>query len=265
MRQLSMKEVKSDLVNLLVAFDEYCEKHGLRYYLCGGALIGAIRHKGFIPWDDDIDVIMPRPDYEKLLDMEGRYPIAQNLRMFTYKKDNASFLFTKLGNIERRVYNQYLTEPEYLSIDIFPMDGMSNDEGKNKSNFKKISVLRTIYSLHTWRRGHGSTWKVILLKSIAYPFSKLIRHNFLSRKIDSIAQMFKFDECEFVGDIIWGYGMSEIVKKSEFLPQVSVEFEGRLFKTTAIYDRYLHQVYGDYMKLPPIEKQKNHELEVYID
>lgn len=263
MAQLSMTEIKRDLIEILECFDKYCTEHSLRYYLCGGALIGAVRHKGFIPWDDDIDVIMPRPDYEKLLAIENDYPIKENMKLFTFKKGNSSFLFTKLGNTKRTIYNQYITESEYLSMDIFPMDGMSDNMKENKKNYMRISFLKTIYSLHTWRVGHGTTPLIIMLKLLAYPFAKLIHHQYLGNRIDQIAQTHSFNNSEFVGDIIWGYGMREIVKKDDFIPQTTIFFEGKKFKTSVMYKKYLYQVYGDFMKLPPMEKRRNHELVVY--
>ena len=148
---LSLQETKQCLLNILIAFDIFCEENNLKYYLCGGALIGAVRHKGFIPWDDDIDVLMPRPDYEKLFKIESKKRIGKNLELFSFKKGNSNLIFAKLGDISTYIYNQYQIEKECLSIDIFPLDGLSNSDYINKQNYLKMNIYKNIYALHLWR------------------------------------------------------------------------------------------------------------------
>lgn len=263
MNKMTLSETKDELLSILVTFDRYCKKHGLRYYLCGGALIGAIRHKGFIPWDDDIDVLMPRPDYETLFNKEKKEKIGTNLELYSYKKGNSNLIFTKLGNPSFEIYNQYQTENEVLSIDIFPLDGLSENMDTNVSNYRHMNILKQIYALHLWRFGQGSSVKIKIMKGIAFPFAKLISHKWICNEMNRIATLFDFESSTYVGDIIWGYGLKEASLKDKFTKEIDVQFENYKFVTTADYDRYLTQVYGDYMKLPPMEKRKNHELLVY--
>jgi len=260
MRQLLMNEVKEILLDILLKFDEYCSQNGLRYYLCGGALIGAIRHEGFIPWDDDIDVIMPRPDYEKLIELERKNKISDTLDLFTYKNGNSNLIFIKLGDITTQIYNKYQVEKECISIDIFPIDGMSNEYSVNKKRYSKMKFFHYIYSLKIWRFGYATSLSKIIIKSLCYPFSLMVNHELFCKKMDNFAKKYNFEQSYYVGDIIWGYGEKEIVVKEEFLPQVTVKFENYEFKTTQMYDKYLSQLYGDYMSLPPEDKRKNHEL-----
>lgn len=263
MRQLLMNEVKEILLEILLKFDEYCTQNGLRYYLCGGALIGAIRHKGFIPWDDDIDVLMPRPDYERLIELERKKKISDTFDLFTYKNRNSNLIFIKLGDITTQIYNKYQVENECISIDIFPIDGMSNENFVNKKRFNVMKFYHYLYSLKLWRFGNATSLPKNIIKSICYPISLTVNHSFICNKMDMFAKKYSFEHSYYIGDIIWGYGVKEIVSKEEFLPQVTVKFENYEFKTTQMYDKYLSQVYGDYMSLPPEEKRKNHELIAY--
>lgn len=263
MEVLTLEQVKDSLLSMLIALDEYCKRNSLRYYLCGGALIGAIRHKGFIPWDDDIDVLMPRPDYERFIKISKDDCVSPNYITLSYKNSNSNLIFAKLANKRLRVENKYQIEEEYVSIDIFPLDGISNNKVLAKMNYRRIDLLRSIYGLKLWKYGVATKKSIRIAKKIAYPITKIIDHKKLCLKMDKIAQTSSFEESNLVGDIIWGYGEREIMPKEKFLEQIDVEFEGHKFITTKYYHEYLSKVYGDYMKLPPMEKRKNHELKVY--
>ena len=128
-----------------------------------------------------------------------------------------------------------------------------------------MEMLHNIYALHLWRPGNASKTWIKITKSIAFPFAKLISHDYICKNMDRIATEYSFDDATYVGDILWGYGEKEIMEKDIFLPQTTVIFEGKKVKTTQAYDKYLRQIYGNYMTLPPENKRKNHELNAYME
>lgn len=145
-KKLSSEEIKQIELNLLLKLDEICKKYKLRYYLCGGTLLGAVRHKGFIPWDDDIDVLMPREDFEKLLRLEKAETRYGGKDCFL-KSGNSIYPFIKLINTNTVLKEKYLSE-EFTTgiwIDIFPLDGMPDDEKLSQRNLRKLNFIRPYY------------------------------------------------------------------------------------------------------------------------
>ena len=139
-KKLNSDEVKKIELQLLLKFDELCKKHDLQYSLCGGTLLGAIRHKGFIPWDDDIDVMMPRDDFEKLLKLEKTQASDQVEKLVSWKSGKSIYPFIKMINTKTVLKEKYL-DKEYTTgvwIDIFPIDGMPEDQKIVDKKYKKV-------------------------------------------------------------------------------------------------------------------------------
>ena len=126
MIKLDNTEVKKYILNILCEFAAFCDQNGLRYYLSGGTLLGAVRHKGFIPWDDDIDVMMPRNEFEKLEKILNEKKIAENLSFISYDNGNMHYPFGKVINTNIKIDDSCVKDKleQYLWIDIFPMDGI---------------------------------------------------------------------------------------------------------------------------------------------
>ncbi|WP_302177476.1 LicD family protein [Megamonas funiformis] len=265
MKELSSKDVKKVELDILINFDRFCKKNKLRYYLAGGTLLGAIRHKGFIPWDDDIDVCMPRPDFEKLIKIfPDKYENKYILK--SIKRDNFLYPFAKIINNKTKIDCEY-TENEFennLWIDIFPVDGLPKNDDELKKIYNKVDFYRTLLILNFAKINKAKT----LLKKIIKPFviiiARLIGVNFFIRKIEDIALTYDYDKSDYVGAITWGlYGIGERMKKVEFEKVVYVDFEGYKFPTFSCWDSYLKGLYKNYMELPPIEKRKTHNMKAY--
>lgn len=265
MKKLKNNQIKRLELEILLNFDEFCKKNKLRYYLSGGTLLGSIRHKGFIPWDDDIDVCMPRKDYEKLIEIfPDVYKDKYILRAI--KKNNFGYPFIKIVNNKTKINCEYVENKfeNSLWIDIFPVDGLPKNEDKLKKIYASVNFYRKLLSLNFARMNKGTTvWKKIF-KPFAIIIAKIIGVNFCIKKIEDIASTYDYDKSNYVGAITWGlYGVGERMKKSEFEKIVYVDFEGYKFPTFSCWDSYLKGLYGNYMQLPPIEKRKNHEIEAY--
>lgn len=262
---LSNEEIKKRELAILLLFRDFCEIHDLHFYLSGGTLLGAIRHHGFIPWDDDIDVCMPRKDYEKLTQIYKNENHQYCLR--TPELGNFTAPFAKLVDTKTWIEAQYSVDDDnrHLWIDIFPVDGLPDSLEEVRMVYKKCNFYRRILLLMGARLGEGKTIFHKYIKYILKPLALFFGKKRCVAKIEQIAQKYPYQNCKYVGAITWGlYGVGERMLKCEFEKQVMVQFEGHQFPAFSCWDSYLKGLYGDYMKLPPVEKRQTHDMKVYV-
>lgn len=269
MKCLKKEEIKQLELDLLVQFSDFCKKNNLYYTLSGGTLLGSIRHKGFIPWDDDIDVMMPRPDYQRLLLLKGLdlSGLPDYMKFQSWKDGTQGLPFIKLVDTRTRVSAEYIDESlinNRIWIDIFVLDGNPENAYELISLHKKCAFLRKLIVLKTVKTGKGKTFlkKVLkfIIKFVLLPVD-LIK---LCEKLDLIAQKYDFEMNEYCGVTLWGYGICERIHKKEYLVPLVGEFEGYFFNIPSNYDEYLSNLYHDYMKLPPVNQRTSHELKAYF-
>jgi lipopolysaccharide cholinephosphotransferase len=267
MTQLSLQEIKNTEFQILKAYADFCDKNNLTYFLCGGTLLGAVRHKGFIPWDDDIDVFMPRPDFERFVQLTGFSPIAPEYDTSFYRdtKVVADYPFVKVIDNRTKVIEKTKAEEKCTGIwiDVFPVDGFSDSMFINK-----LFCIRKLF----WKRlcftfsddlSKVTDIKKKIGKAIVMPFLKLMGQKRLFNKLDKICRKYDFEKSSNVGCTVWGYKIKEVIKKSELMPPSKVTFEGIEFNAPSVPAAYLSSLYGDFMQLPPEEKRINHEMLAY--
>ncbi len=263
MRSIDGEIIKKIELEILLNVTSFCEKNNLGYYLCYGTLLGAVRHNGFIPWDDDIDISMPRSDYEKFLSIYSD----ENYELFHWKRSNKCLCtFAKVfDNRTVLIENGDYGELYGVNIDIFPDDGVPDTKRKIKKHVSKMKFL--------WGLVVCGTIKDISLRKptkklaiwLGRAFFKVIpiKHYITGRVIEN-AKKYQYDTSEYAGHLVWGYGEREIVRRSWISEYTKVEFEGYSLNAPKHYDEYLTQIYGDYMTPPPMEKrQYNHGLKAY--
>ena len=264
--KLSLKEIQQIELHMFKEFDRFCRKHGLRYSMAGGTLLGAVRHKGFIPWDDDIDIGMPRPDYDRFCVLMRKNRLdGGNIVLMPHNHPRAVMPYAKL--FDRRTYTDftYATDAgsDCLWIDILPVDGLPEDRKTLKAHYDRFKRLRFMLQLSRAKMGAGTTKLKAALKPLTRPFFKLFPTAFWRDLMDRQARRYDFNTASHVGIAVWGlYGVGESVKKNTAC--MEMEFEGEHFLATVAYDEYLRGIFGDYMTLPPKEKRIAHPVDAYL-
>lgn len=261
-KALTLKEIQDIELKLLLGFDEVCSSLGLRYSLGGGSLLGAVRHKGFIPWDDDIDVMMPRPDYDAFLN----YCKNSKLEFETITYDTVegyNSLFARVSDLNTIIKDELMDMPFEMGvgIDIFPIDGLGKTEKKAKNIFYRTYLKREILNATGWRRFFRSRTHSVLVEPVRFSLfvlSRFVDPKQLLKKIDKENHRHSFDGSVYAGCVCGSYREREIMKTDTFTNYCELDFEGHKIKAINNYDEYLTKHYGDYMKLPPVEKQKTH-------
>ena len=269
MRQLTIDETKTKELDILKSVRDFCDAHQLRYYLCGGTLIGAVRHKGFIPWDDDIDIIMPRPDYMEFIKLFPEEGVNGYKLMSPYNDKECFITFSKVYDTptlkkDREVSSKYWKCG--IDIDVFPTDGVPNESEIDSFFRKQYRDFHIFLALVGGFEFKGSVPKKIV-KAIVTALIKIagsvgiFNANKMALKINNRAMKYSVNEANKIAVSIFPhYGKREIVSKEAFLKQIILPFEDDMFTAPSSYDEYLSSLYGDYIKLPPKEKQATHHL-----
>lgn len=259
MTELSSINIKQYLLENMVAFHEFCENHNLKYYLLGGTLLGAVRHQGFIPWDDDLDIAMSRSDYEKLLSLREQVPEGFELNSFEHDQGYI-YPFAKFCNkqliVEEPFYKPFITG---VWIDIFPLDYAFDNNICQKIQFQLINVLKKILILKTYafkpsKRSALSKKVVVLLSHLVQAVPLSFIHKILFYLQIDLPN--KFSNKNQLANYHGAWGIKEVAPKTLFEDRVLLSFEGREFWSVKDFDFWLSKVYGDYMQLPPEDKRK---------
>ena len=254
MEKRLLKKLQEAEIEILDYLDELCKKNNLKYFMMYGTLLGAVRHKGFIPWDDDIDVGMLRDDYEKLI------KILENEKHDKFKMDyininkNYYLPFVKIKNI--KTIHEEKTSINYngnkgIWIDIFPFDNIKTSE-YSKIDILKQKITMILYSVMISKS----------LKIYKYKLIKILSKFFTNEKCIKIIDKIRINNnsydyvVPFVGDKIKD---SPIINKNDIFPLKKLVFNNNMYCAPKNYKKVLEKLYGsDYMELPPIEKRVTH-------
>ena len=280
MHRITIEEMKKIELDILKDVATFCDKAGLCYYLCGGTLLGAIRHKGFIPWDDDMDIAMPRMDYEKFLQT---YNNGHSKYQVNGIENNAEWHmpFARVENLHTVLYEKTLKEKyrkRHVFIDVFPIDGIPDSHKEEKRFMLKQKILGIMVNASSFcffpsRHYSDSKESNISLKNSIRTFMKyvaIIAFSFINtqavaRKMNVNAQKYIFGETNDVGltVFVWNWALEKSSYNS-FKTRKKFKFEDTEFWGPAGYDEYLTRTYGDYMTPPPPENQvSHHNFEAY--
>ena len=262
MQELNLSEVQEIELRLLDSFDEICRKKGFRYSLGGGSLLGAIRHKGFIPWDDDIDVMMPRPDYEQFLAYCRSYELG--FKLFEGSRNDSYYsLFAKLSDMNTLIIDKIMnTEVDIgVNIDVFPIDGLGNSYSEALKTFRSTTIEREILNASQWDHFERSRTHGILLEPVRlvmYGIGKICNRKTLYERIESKLLSVPFDTSSYAGCVCGSYREKEIMRQEVFTSYETVTFEKKEYSIISAFHEYLTAHYGNYMELPPENKRVTH-------
>lgn len=262
-----LNPIQEKLLNMLSWFHDYCVQNNITYYAAGGTVIGAARHNGFIPWDDDIDIVVPRLDYNRLINT------------FTEKIDHFYLESPYSGNPDflysyAKLYdtNTTLIERTYkkcrrgIYIDVFPLDSIGLSQKEAIQNYKKVDRKNMLLMTRTCVVRRERKWyknaSILLSKCIP---SFLINDKKLSMELDKLADSLNIKESVYVANLMGAYREKEIVKCEMFGNPVLHLFESIYIFLPEKYEDYLRSIYGNWRELPPIEKRKTQHDFVEID
>lgn len=246
---------------------EICEKNRLRYYLIGGSLIGVLRHKGFIPWDDDIDVGIPRADYNKFVKIAKKYlPEYMDIRTMT-SDPNYKCYYTRLINNKKKIYwehGQY-TAKIGVWMDVFPLDGLPSNPLLRKWHVFHSQMCKALYKFTqidyiSTNKKRGKLESCLIKFAMVTHIGKLFDADKRLRKLDQVLQKYDYDQCDYVWNFSGSYGKREIVPKSQLGGERYGFFEGMRVSIPIASEAYLTSIYDDYMTLPPEEKRVSHQI-----
>lgn len=265
-----LKAIQMIEFEILLELDRICKKHDIQYFLLAGTVLGAIRHKGFIPWDDDIDVGMMRDEYERFVKICSK---EQDNKFFlqTNKTDpNFPFLFAKLRKNNTTFIEKAIAKVDMhkgVFIDIFPIDNIPNGKFARFVQKCLLLLLEAIRFSRTPDLYIGSKQLIKKLINFLHPCTRYISKRFTDNFEEKIVTMYNRKQTEYVGNIyghiITEYNTKIIVKRDYFLPTSQLEFEGHYFPAPGKWHKYLTHLYNDYMKLPPEDQRMGHNILVF--
>ena len=264
-----MKKVWAVELDLLAEFQRVCKKHNIKYIASGGTMLGAVRHKGFIPWDDDIDLMMLREEYDKLCEIgpsEFKYPY-----FFQTEDTDPGYMraFARLRNSETTAIPDYekgfiLTINQGIFIDIFPMDNLIDDKKLLEEQSKESKYLYDKYlekSKYNFRFKLGNTIKNKILRTLL-PLYKIQRPNLVLKEREKVCQRYNNIQTKYVGLLSFQFdNRVHDIKREDLNHIIEMNFEFLKIPNTANYDEALRWKFGDYMK--PIHSPAYHQEMFY--
>ena len=266
---IRLRDLQLKVLDILLYFNNFCKEHNLKFFLYGGSCIGAVRHKGFIPWDDDIDLLMPRDDYERLEGLWNKYADTKRYSYCRSDKDiNYKHPMTTIRDNNTTFIRDYQVDLDVnhgVRMDIIPYDGCP------ESKAKRFIQIGWAFIFHLFNREATTSTHFRHIGKIGEIILKIIKNKNTRYKIWKYAerQMAKYpinDDTKYVTDLVSAFRFIKLrYLKVFFDDTIFKEFEGHDMPIPGGYDGYLKMAFGDYMELPPEEEQEPKHGAIYID
>ena len=265
---MNLREIQLEELKILKAVLKIIEQHNLRYYMLGGTFLGAVRHKGFIPWDDDIDIGLPREDYEKFIAYASN-DIEEPLQLKTFFiDDNYKEYITRIIN-KNILFNRndaLQTKNTNLWIDIFPLDGMPENAFVRKFHQLRLLYRRLMLQYSNFKTGINIKKKrnflELLLIKFGFFFTKFINLNTKTqlKKLDGVLKKYPYETSTYIVNFMGAYKFKEMFPRTLYEDSCEYQFEDLMLCAPKNYDAILRQMYGDYMTPPNVEQRFSHSL-----
>lgn len=259
MEKMKLDEIKSIQLHILKEVDAICRENNIKYFLTGGTLLGAIRHGGYIPWDDDIDIALLRPEYDKLIEALKKCSDKNSIHILTSDNNpNHIWPFAKVIHEDTIVYE--LGVELGVNIDIFPIDSLFDDRKKCERFINRINFIRKFINLklleNVDRKGLFKRIIITSLRKVIKPIPII----YFVKKVEKILSRLRHNDSKYVAAVVGAWGSKEIILRESISETIMHKFENGEYPIPVGYDHILSSLYGDYMQLPPIEKRKSHHL-----
>lgn len=262
--ELSLKEIQQESLSILKEIDAVCRKENIRYWVMYGTLIGAVRHHGFIPWDDDLDIAMPRPDYERFLSYcDGHADALKPLVVLHNTNDQMlPFLITRVSDTDYKMIGEYGDElPEMGTfVDVYPIDGCGNsrDEALQLKSECSAVVSNYLRAANFNCNNMGASAVKCAIKSIR---ARMLGDPTKYRdELHELATRNSFEDSSYCGCLVWPMDKGLLLKHEQIDDLLSVQFEDTQVLIPSGYDDILKGQYGDYMQLPPKNERVGHHF-----
>lgn len=262
MKQMQLRDIQMVSLEILKEVHGFCVSNDINYSLAYGTMLGAVRHKGFIPWDDDIDIVMPRPDYERF---KNTFRSSQGNVLVS--EEDSYIAFVRVCDKEKTVASDSLwpwTSRNDLGvwIDVFPLDALADDK---PSFTARIVYLEKLFDQQIKARNATITWSSHL--SLFANMKQMVKHivyshlniSAINQEIIAEAKRYDWNRANKCSELVCGGNSDkEFLDKSLFEKTILMPFEDAQFCVAQGWDEILKVNYGDYMKLPPEDKREQH-------
>ena len=255
MRELKLEEIQGILLDIMTDIDSFCRENNIRYIISSGTLLGAVRHKGFIPWDDDADMFMPREDFDRFVKIyKGRkYHLLYNTRN---EKEFFAASYAKISDPGTANAAEKKSKCRYgVNVDIFPLDSVPEDPKLRHSYMHQVMRLHNRLYFRQ-KRFLGSNYIrtiPVFLHSVDWWWNK----------VDSLVHKGKYNDSPLIAHIVGTCNYRTVFPKTWLDNLKDIEFAGRSFRTVADTDSYLTMVYGDYMTPPALKDRNGHRYRMF--
>ena len=263
MKKLTDVEIKKVSSEILSKFDSFCNENNLLYSVSFGTMIGTVRHGGYIPWDDDIDVVMPREDYEIMIEISRKEKIGENLDVFFYRFDKA-YSILKIVDTRTLLIEKYFDNSSQYGvyIDVFPLDNCVDQDDFEKRNYKMRKLSKNFFRCSLTAKREENILKKIT-KMLRNSIWRLVyNREAICKEIEKTEQLYRTVNTKYVADFA-AVSLPSMYEKAK-LKVIRAKFENFNVNIFENYDDILKRKYGNYMELPPKEKQiTHHDFEAF--
>lgn len=258
MVEIQIEDLKELQMQILDYVDDFCRKNSIKYTISGGTLLGAVRHRGYIPWDDDLDIQMLRSEYNRFTELWNKANYSHPFELINIESGkNMGYPFGKIHNPKTVTYIEGL-ERTGVFIDVFPVDDVEddNDFQIRHEKIKHLYQERTRVFEDMKRKNGTLNWRSRLRLLFLHIPSK--SYNDIACEINDLAKQKSEGEHRYVFEMISGLICKQPIPKEVFSSYSDIVFENRRYMAVSDYDTYLSRTFGDYMTLPPVEKRVSH-------